>query len=410
MKKQPCLLFYCQHSLGMGHLIRSLTLARQLSSSFRVVFLNGGRLPDAIPVPESIELVNLPPLGMQSNGQLIHWQADRTLEQAKTLRKQRIQSIIDDVAPDVVLIELFPFGRKKFAFELLPLLRQVNRRQPIPVVVCSVRDILVTQRDDQQHYDDRARWLIDRYFDAVLVHSDPCFMRLQDSFKPRHLLTTPVFHTGFVSPEPQKPAIQAISENSFQQHIVVSAGGGIVGSRLFRCMIEAYPLIQQQRKIPITLVAGPFLPEADWQFLEAQSQQLTNLNVHRSVPDLRVLLRNASASISQCGYNTAMDLLDTGIPALVVPFSEPGENEQQRRAEKLADLGTLMVLTEQQLNAATLADKTLELLDFKPSAIELSLNGAVNSKTIIETLLNGTALSDSALNGTKRKHRHDSVA
>jgi predicted glycosyltransferase len=389
----------------MGHLIRSLTLARQLSSSFRVVFLNGGRLPDSIPVPESIELVNLPPLGMRSDGKLIHWQADQTLEQIKILRKQRIQSTIDNVAPDVVLIELFPFGRKKFAFELLPLLRQVNRCQPKPVVVCSVRDILVTQRDDQQHFDDRARWLVDRYFDAVLVHSDPHFMSLHDSFKPRHILKTPVFHTGFVSPEPQKPATQVIPENSFQQHIVVSAGGGIVGTRLFRCMIAAYPLIQQQRKIPITLVAGPFLPERDWQFLQYQSQKLTDLTVHRSVPDLRALLSNASVSISQCGYNTAMDLLHTGIPSLVVPFSEGGENEQPRRADKLADLGTVKVLAEHELNAAILARHSLELLDFKPSAIKLSLNGAENSKTIIKTLLNRTVL-----NGSTGEQHHDSVA
>ncbi|MCH9698591.1 MAG: hypothetical protein K0U68_10855 [Gammaproteobacteria bacterium] len=405
MKKQPCLLFYCQHSLGMGHLIRSLTLARQLSSNFRVVFLNGGRLPNAIPVPDRIELVNLPPLGMQSDGQLIHWQADHTLIQIKILRKQRIQSIIDKIAPDVVLIELFPFGRKKFAFELLPLLRQVNRRQPKPVVVSSVRDILVTQRDDQQHYDDRARWLVDRYFDAVLVHSDPHFMRLQESFKPRQLLSTPVFHTGFISPEPQQAELQSTPENSFQRHIIVSAGGGIVGAQLFRCIIEAYPLIQQQRNIPITLVAGPFLPEADWQYLQDQSQQLTNLYVHRSVPDLRALLRIASASISQCGYNTTMDLLDTGIPSLVVPFSGPGENEQQRRADKLSALGTMRVLTEQQLKAPTLAEKTLELLEFKPSAIQLSLDGAEHSKTIIETLLNNTVLNDSI-----GEHRHDSVA
>jgi predicted glycosyltransferase len=384
----------------MGHLIRSLTLAKQLSSSFRVIFLNGGRLPDAIPLPDRIELVNLPPLGMDSNGKLIHWQADQTLEQTRTLRKQHIQSIIDNIMPDVVLIELFPFGRKKFAFELLPLLRQVNRIKPKPVVVCSVRDILVTQRDDQQHFDDRARWLVDRYFDAVLVHSDPHFMCLQDSFKPRHGLKTPVFHTGFISPQPQQAISPSTPESSFQHHIIVSAGGGIVGARLFRCMIAAYPLIQQQRKIPITLVAGPFLPETDWQFLQDQSQQLTCLTVHRSVPDLRALLRKASASISQCGYNTAMDLLHTGIPSLVVPFSEAGENEQQRRADKLAGLGIVKVLKEYELSAAALACYTLELLDFKPSAIKLGLDGAENSKTIIETLLNGTTT----------EHRHDSVA
>ena len=43
--QRPALLFYCQHSLGIGHLTRSFALAAALVPHFRVVFLNGGRLP-----------------------------------------------------------------------------------------------------------------------------------------------------------------------------------------------------------------------------------------------------------------------------------------------------------------------------------------------------------------------------
>ena len=381
-QQQPCLLFYCQHSLGMGHLIRSLTLAKQLASRFRIVFLNGGRLPDAIPFPEQVHLIDLPSLEMGADNQLLSRQSEMSLAQIKAMRRQCIQSVYRSVAPDVLLIELFPFGRKKFAFELLPLLRQAQRSVPKPVVISSVRDILVDRQNEQQHHDDRARWLIDRYFDAVLVHADPQLTRLRDSFKPRHALQTPVYHTGFVSPKSDS----ADSEQHSRSGIVVSAGGGIVGAPLFRCMIEAYPLIQQIQPIPITIVAGPFLPEDDWRYLQQQSQRLSNLTVHRSVPDLRAVMSKAAASISQCGYNTTMDLLQTGIPSLVVPYSQATENEQQHRAGQLADLGAVMVLPEQRLNASSLADKTLELLDFKPSVNMLNLNGATSTQVVIEDL------------------------
>jgi hypothetical protein len=80
--------------------------------------------------------------------------------------------------PAVLLVELFPFGRKKFAGEILPLIRAARRQAGGPArVVCSLRDILVDARPDQQHHDNRARWLADRYFDAVLVHADPAFAR-----------------------------------------------------------------------------------------------------------------------------------------------------------------------------------------------------------------------------------------
>jgi predicted glycosyltransferase len=39
---KPALLFYCQHSIGMGHLTRSFALALALARDFRVAFLNGG--------------------------------------------------------------------------------------------------------------------------------------------------------------------------------------------------------------------------------------------------------------------------------------------------------------------------------------------------------------------------------
>ena len=50
MAERPTLLFYCQHALGLGHLVRSLTLAGSLSERFNVVLLNGGRFPEGTTV------------------------------------------------------------------------------------------------------------------------------------------------------------------------------------------------------------------------------------------------------------------------------------------------------------------------------------------------------------------------
>ncbi|MCH9699689.1 MAG: hypothetical protein K0U68_16450 [Gammaproteobacteria bacterium] len=384
MKSQHCILFYCQHSLGMGHLIRALTLASDLSRSFRVVFLNGGRLPDSVQIPDSLQLIDLPSLEMDADSKLVNTQSPDSIERVKQTRKDCIQTALKTEKPDVILVELFPFGRKKFAFELLPLLREAKKQLPKPVVVCSLRDILVTQRDNQQYYDDRARWLADRYFDAVLVHSDPVFSRLDESFKPQKPLKTPVFYTGFITREPVNGSNPA---NSDTKHIIVSAGGGIVGSRLFRSVIAAYPYIQKQQRVQITIVAGPFLPESEWDFLQKQQQTLDYLTLMRSVPDLRLLLQDASASISQCGYNTTLDLLQCGIPSLVVPFSREGENEQQRRAEQLAEYGLVKQIAEPELHAETLAAKVLELLQFKPVKHRFQLDGVSVTKQVIADVL-----------------------
>ena len=83
--------------------------------------------------------------------------------------------------PAVVLVELFPFGRAKFARELVPLLEAA--RAAGAFTACSLRDILVSGRDDQRALDDRARALADAHLDAVLVHCDPRFARLEETFR-----------------------------------------------------------------------------------------------------------------------------------------------------------------------------------------------------------------------------------
>ena len=112
---KPALLFYCQHSVGLGHLMRSYALCAGLAEHFRVVLLTGGDLPEGIDPPAGIELVALPPLGVQKDGfGSRNGDVDRTWE----LRHRRILMTLGRVQPSVVLVELFPFGRAKFAREL----------------------------------------------------------------------------------------------------------------------------------------------------------------------------------------------------------------------------------------------------------------------------------------------------
>ncbi|HJT53526.1 MAG TPA: glycosyl transferase, partial [Candidatus Angelobacter sp.] len=169
MSKRPRLLFYCQHSLGMGHLIRSFALADGLANDFDVVFLNGGPLPEGQKPPEGVEIINLPPLGFDAEMQLLSRDDRHSVSQAQRLRQEIMRKALYSTSPEILLIELFPFGRKKFAGELIELLEESRTLSKPSLAVCSLRDILV-QRN--QHHDQLACHRANRYFDAVLVHSD----------------------------------------------------------------------------------------------------------------------------------------------------------------------------------------------------------------------------------------------
>ena len=389
---EPAVLFYCQHVLGMGHLVRSLALARTLARRFRVVFLNGGAVPRGLPRPPRVEFVDLPPLGFDPTGRLVSRDPRRSVDAAQRERRETILRTFARVRPRAVVVELFPFGRKKFAEELLPLFdetRALGARRPL--VVSSLRDILTTGRRDQARHDERACLLANRYLDAILVHADPRFARLEESFRPAEPLRVPVFYTGFVVADADRGR-----DARRARRLVVSAGGGLVGGPLFRAALEAHELLWRRERLPTRVVAGPFLPAAEWRALERQASKLAGLELRRTVPDLVAELRRATASLSQCGYNTALDIVRARVSALVVPFSEAGKDEQWVRARSLERLGAVRVLEPEQLDGPRLAAEIRALLDFRPSPVALDLGGAARTVAILQRMLRGAHPSPAA--------------
>jgi predicted glycosyltransferase len=367
---RPALLFYCQHSVGLGHLMRSYALCGALSERFRVVLVSGGQPPDGIEPPAGVEVVALPPLGVGPDGRFASHDRRFTVDGAWTERQERILAVFHDIDPAVVLVELFPFGRAKFARELVPLLEAA--RAAGALTACSLRDILVSRRSNQREHDERACALANAHLDAVLVHCDPSFARLEDTFGAHARLAVPVHYTGFVvddeAPEPGR-----------RTHVVVSAGGGRVGGPLLRAAAAAQAILG----VPMKLIGGPFCPEEDRRALEAAAAAQDGLEFVSTVPDLGAELRHAAASVSQCGYNTALEVVRSGAPAIVVPYATDEEDEQRRRARRLASLGALRVLDPERLDPVRLARAIVELLTFEPTAPEIDFDGAPRSAELL---------------------------
>jgi predicted glycosyltransferase len=371
---RPALLFYCQHSLGLGHAVRSFVLAGALAEHFRVVIACGGELPEGLTPPAEVELVALPTLASR-NGALITGGGD-DLETARRRRRELLIEAFRSLRPTAVVVELFPFGRRRFADELVPLLEEARATRPRPLLASSVRDILVSRGPDQGAHDTICCVLANRYLDEVLVHSDPRFARLEESFRPGIPLRVPIRHTGFVSRDLDRgrPAVP-------EPRIVVSAGGGLVGEPLLRAALEARSHLPNELRME--LVAGPFCPEGAWSELRRAANGHAGVELHRFVPDLGERLATASASVSQCGYNTALEVIRRGVPALVVPFAEGREDEQTRRAALLEQLGAVKVLHSESLGATTLAKEIRALLHFRPRPVDLDFDGARTSAALL---------------------------
>ncbi|EJN06212.1 glycosyltransferase [Phyllobacterium sp. YR531] len=373
----PRVFFYVQHLLGIGHLARASHIARALvDNGFDLTMVTGGSNVPGFP-GHGIRKIALPPLlaGNAGFSGLVDGNSQPASEDYLNNRRELLLHAFHEAKPDIVIIEAFPFGRRQMRFELMPLLEAIKSTVPKPILVTSVRDIL--QERAKPGRDEETVSLIKSHFDHVLVHGDPNFVALHDTFPLAKSITDKIIYTGLVAGSVAQP-----SPDKFD--IVVSAGGGAVGFDLLRSASESAR--QSSFQGTWCLITGPNLPEADFARLYADSPE--NVTIVRFRQDFPALLQNARLSISQAGYNTVCDMLRAQCRSILVPFTAGGETEQSVRATRLEALGLAVALPENGLTAAMLTGAITSALDLasRPEH-NLDLNGARQTAALLGQML-----------------------
>lgn len=380
---KPVLLYYCQHTDGMGSQVRALTIANRLAHRFRVVVLNGGPPLSGTNMPANVELIQLPPWNADIDSDDVNIDKRDTIQSKLAVRREMILEKYKQLKPRILLLETFPFGQREIADELMPLIE--STRDSLftkPLIVCSVTNILPGRRHDEERRDDRTAELLNNHFDAVIMHSDSSFARLEEFFQPRDVLTTPVHHSGFVLRDRDDPP----NGGSKEERVLVSAGSGIAGGVLFRAAAEAHRILWDVDHLPMTIVAGPYLPEAEWQGLKKIARDLPALELKRSVPDLGAELARVRWAVCHSGYNTAVDVLATGVSALLVPGDHGHELQQADRAQRLSHWRAARMMMPRHLNGASLANNIHQLTKFEPAICGFNMDGAEITANIIYEL------------------------
>lgn len=374
--RNPRVFFYVQHLLGIGHLARASRIAEALAEDgFDVTVVTGGTPVAGFPGPH-VNHIALPTIVAGNAGfkGLVDETGKPVDEAFEARRRDMLLNAFHDCAPDIVVIEAFPFGRRQVRFELLPLLAEIRSMEPRPRLVTSLRDIL--QERTKRGRDEETVALVKAYFDRVLVHGDPAFARLDETFPLAAEVADKITYTGLVAPPPPPPVTERFD-------IVVSAGGGAVGSDLIRAALETARNLSHYQWC---LVTGPNLPQGDFDALAADAPQ--NVKLFRFRQDFAGLLSGARLSVSQAGYNTVCDILRAGCRSLLIPFTAGGETEQSVRAARLERLGLALVLPEPQLNAGRMEHMVQQALASPAGAIPtLDLDGARRTAEILRTLV-----------------------
>lgn len=370
-------LFYVQHLLGIGHVVRSSRIARALvRAGFEATVAYGGKPLEGINWGGA-RCVQLPAVssGPSGFGSLVDGDGHPVSEALKAQRTAELLDLFTGSEPDIVLIEAYPFARRIMRFELLPLLQAAHAMQPRPLVVASIRDILQEGRKPERVRETRK--LVEDYFDAVLVHGVKAFAPLGLSFPEADLIGSKLHYTGWVSSERGG----AEADDAFD--VIISAGGGAVGSELFETAlgVRAGPAFADGKWLVLT---GPNLADDTFQLLSRGLPAFVTLERFRA--DLPALMKRARVSVSQAGYNTVADVLSAGCRAVLVPYAEDGETEQTRRAELLAATRRAVVVHQEQLTVNALSEAISEALELPLPEPTDGLDGADRSAAILREL------------------------
>ncbi|NJL43307.1 MAG: glycosyl transferase [Pseudanabaena sp. RU_4_16] len=395
MKK---IMFYCQYLTGMGHLVRSTEIVRQLVKEFQVCFINGGPTVPGFEIPPEAEIAALPPLWIE-DGQLQVAEGFANIDKLKNARKNALIDLFDRFQPDCLITEFFPFGRHKLFFELIPLLEHIQAVSPDTKIVSSVRDIV--GRTDLAQEEGIICQLTSKYFDLILFHSDPKFQKLAESFSRVRDLNCQIEYTGFVAqPIPENVVLSdfdLVNLKRSQPMILVSIGGGRIGYELLETAIAASAILAERIPHHIQIFTGPFMPEAQFLQLQQASVGKSNVTLERFTANLMTYMSHADLSISLTGYNTTMNIMRTGVRSLVVPIGHyENDKEQLVRTRKLEKMGIVEVVEPQNLEPTYLAQKIVDCLHQKPETTaknQFDLQGAENTAVILQQLLMESAFA-----------------
>ncbi|MDJ0894945.1 MAG: glycosyltransferase [Alphaproteobacteria bacterium] len=386
MSRAPRILFWVQHLLGMGHLHRAARLARALAEAgLEVTLASGGPEVPGLRLGNA-RLEQLPPLRASDRSfrELLHPDGHPIDEAYKNDRREKLLALYRTLRPDAVMTELYPFGRRQMRFELEPLMESVSADGAMGIA--SIRDILVTP--DKASRADEALERANRWFEMILVHGDPNLIPLDRTFPRIAELTCALHYTGYAV-EPAPPA-QGPGHPGHDE-VLVSAGGGAVSVDLVRAAMAARPLTDLA-ELRWRVLIGPVLPEAQFQQLCAEADP--GVIVERARGDFTQLLSNCRLSISQGGYNTVMEVLAAGTPAVCVPYAGGYETEQTLRCQLLAERGAFQVVDEAQLSPERLAEAIARAAGQKPAAVAIDTTGLAKTAALVAGALQPAELKE----------------
>ncbi|KAJ6468123.1 membrane-anchored protein [Mycena vitilis] len=377
-------LMYSHDNFGLGHLRRCRAIAHALVQRFdaiQVLIVSGSAIGDAFDFEDRVEYLQIPSIVRMLNDDhatiirlmsgLYNPPEDTELHKVLQYRVDILLNAAKLFRPTIFYADYSPLGLRG---ELVPCLEYLKTQTAI--LVLGFRDVLDSPqklKSEWGHLKDLDRAA--EFYDTVWVFGPSDFYNPLVDLEAPQALHDRLIYTGFL--HRTLPNLVSATNTYPENALLITAGGGGDGARLFHQVIDAYACDSTLTHRAI-LVLGPLMHPAKRQEIHQKAAQHPSLFLIDFEPHLEPIMQSAAGVVSMGGYNTFCEILSFDKRAIIVPRTLARE-EQLIRTRRAAELGLVdMLLPEECDDAARLA-LALHRLPARPkpsqAKYQLSLQG-----------------------------------
>lgn len=358
-------LLYCHDTFGLGHIRRTLALARHFTRQIpgaEVLIATGSPVAHSFALPPRVDYVKLPAVTKTNAGAYRARSLNLEFNAIRDLRAAILYETARLYRPDVFLVDHAPQGLKGEALSTLAMLKHT---QPECLRVLGLRDIVDAGPVIQKTWSEEGVYqTLEDLYDLILVYGSRELFDVAKQYRlPEHLHDR-IWYCGYL--DRLTDAGQTVntrpSPAGLRSTVVLTAGGGGDGFPLMRNHLLG---LQQLEVIPFAsvLLTGPLMDESERLELHRLAAFLPrgSVRIESFLPDPLPLLQSADLVIAMAGYNTVCELLALKQRMLLVPRSVPRQ-EQLVRASILERNGLAQMLAPEQLTPTTLMESIQQAL------------------------------------------------
>lgn len=384
------MVFYVNSQFGLGHYQRIFAILRAVETYYpeiTPVLIYGGLKFEKFDTLLRTTLFRLPGLTFHQTDGRVGFEprpidTSLTLDEVMEKRRSRIDVAIQELKCAVIVLEYFPFSKQSIGPEVEYLLRGLKQQSRGRLtVLTSIRDYITIDEGFDKEY---AEHFLDRFCSHILVHADPTFARFEESYGDTSSFNSKIHYTGYVVDMGTSSSVVKSERNV----VVVSAGGGKDGSRLFSKFLTALRATKssQVKHFEFHLYPGPYFPKNDLADINAFIKQHEEYRIILGrFSEFEQSLRRCLASFAMCGYNTAFEMIANRIPH--VYFLPRNRTEQRMRADMLQKNQLAHVIHSADQIESVLMNLEARREESVSSEMYLNISGAKNTAKFLHSLL-----------------------